>query len=199
MASQPADAQELPEKLLSTSAKFGDNIARVLESLGLAYIQVGVQNNLRPLGGYVNLLDLGRADDGSDAGLNSYGTVSDYVSHWVHTGDLPKRVKPDQRIMTQLLPHRVSGVTGTASSLQRREALRGELVKLKGEYEKELMSYSDQLDQSTNVLSSPPLWVSMKDLIYSALDQLVDAIGLIDVKDDDFGDKENKYEGDFPA
>ena len=199
MASQPADAQELPEKLLSTSAKFGDNIARVLESLGLAYIQVGVQNNLRPLGGYVNLLDLGRADDGSDAGLNSYGTVSDYVSHWVHTGDLPKRVKPDQRIMTQLLPHRVSGVTGTASSLQRREALRGELVKLKGEYEKELMSYSDQLDQSTNVLSSPPLWVSMKDLIYSALDQLVDAIGLIDIKDDDSGDKENKYEGDFPA
>ncbi len=181
LASQPATPQTFPEILLSDSAEKGDNIARILESLGLAYVDVGIHNNLGPLGGYVNLLDLGRAGDGTGKALNSYGTAADYLEHWVRHGVLPQARIPEQRTMTSLAGVEVFGVDENSTPEERKKALCDEFTEYRNEYANRYGEFLEQVDNSVNVLSSPPIWISMYGMIDSCLEQLITAVEKINL------------------
>jgi hypothetical protein len=181
LATQPAAPQPLPRTLLSDSYEEGDNIARMLESLGLAYVEVGVVNNLGPLGGFVNLLDLGRAGNGLGAGLNSYGTVADYLEEWVKNGQFATVVPASHRVLNSISGVNVDGVTEESKAEERREALVAEFVTCKDFYAGRYRQYLIDLDESVNVLSSPPLWISMYSMIDTSLDQLINAVSKIDI------------------
>jgi hypothetical protein len=55
-------------------------------------------------------------------------------------------------------------------------------------YAKEFDAYKEQVDSNINVLSDPPLWVSMRELISSALQQLIEAVIEIDLNQDNPAD-----------
>ena len=181
MADQPSAPQSLPQILLSDSAETGDNIARILESLGLAFVEVGIHNNLLPLGGYVNLLDLGRSGDGTGKGLNSYGTIGDYLEHWVRTGTLPEARNQEQRTLIPLAGVDVFGITDESSPEERKRALSESFNDYKETYATRYGEFLVELDLSVNVLSSPPLWISMYDMIDTSLDQLINAVEKINL------------------
>ena len=181
-ARQPAAAQALPNILLTDSSEYGDNIARMLEALGLAYVEVGVRNNLEPLGGFVNLLDLGRSGDGEGSGVNSYRVLADYMQHWVLNGTLPSAVGATKRVLNPISPIKINGLTDNSSKIERQIALVREFEKFKDKYEKRYGEYLDESDDSVNTLSSPPLWVSMYEMIDSSLEQLITAVNAIEIE-----------------
>jgi hypothetical protein len=180
-ATQPASPQALPRTLLSDSFEDGDNVARMLESLGLAYVEVGVLNNLGPLGGFVNLLDLGRAGNGLGSGLNSYGSAADFLDQWVRTGSFATAVPATHRVLSSISGINVDGVHEGSTPEERREALVNEFVACKSFYAERYRQYLIALDESVNVLSAPPLWVSMYSMIDTSLDQLINAVNRIDL------------------
>ncbi len=178
---QPAAAQALPHVLLTDSSEYGDNIAKILEALGLAYVEVGVRNNLEPLGGYVNLLDLGRSGNGDGAGVNAYRGLADYMQHWVLNGTLPTAVGPTKRVLNPISSIKINGLTGNSSKIERQRALVLEFETFKSKYAKLYREYLIELDLSKNVLSSPPLWISMYGMIDTSLDQLINAVNAIEI------------------
>jgi len=178
---QPAAAQALPHVLLTDSSEYGDNIAKILEALGLAYVEVGVRNNLEPLGGYVNLLDLGRSGDGDGAGVNAYRGLADYMQHWVLNGTLPTAVGSTKRVLNPISSIKINGLTDNSSKIERQRALVLEFETFKSKYAKHYREYLIELDLSKNVLSSPPLWISMYGMIDTSLDQLINAVNAIEI------------------
>lgn len=178
--SQPSEPQDLPNEFLSDSSHDGDSIAQVLESLGLAYVEVGIFNNLQPLGGFVNLLDLGRAGDGNGSGLNSYDFASDFLTQWVSHGKFASSVQATHRV----LPNSgfvVDAIDENSSADERRDALVDQFSFFKNFYAKGYGKHLDDLGGSVNVLSSPPLWISMYPMIDTSLDQLISAVQSIPV------------------
>jgi hypothetical protein len=173
--SQPSEPQDLPNEFLSDSSHEGDSVAQVLESLGLAYVEVGIFNNLQPLGGFVNLLDLGRAGDGNGTGLNSYDSASDFLTQWVSTGKFATSVQATHRVLPT--PNFVvDGIDENSSANERRDALVKQLGFFKNFYAEGYGKHLDALGSSVNVLSSPPLWISMYHMIDTSLDQLIAAV-----------------------
>jgi hypothetical protein len=196
-ARQPLAPQGLPGALLTDSSEYGDNIARMLEALGLAYVEVGVRNNLEPLGGYVNLLDLGRSGDGEGAGVSRYQVAADFVEHWIQRGTLPSSVGASKRVLTPISRIKITGVEENASPEDRRNAVVRELETIKEKYAKRHREYMMELDESVNVLSSPPLWISMAGMINSSLDQIINAINGIEINGHSNATKAVANDGDM--
>lgn len=180
LKSQPADPQELPREFLSDSAHEGDNLAKILESLGLAYVEVGVVNNLQPLNGFVNLLDLGRAGDGTGAELNKYASAADFLTQWVTDGKFDEKVPTTHRVLpaTNVL---IDGVDVNSTAEDRRLALVNQFSFFKNFYAQGYGKHLEDVDDSVNALSSPPLWISMYPMIDTSLDQLITAVQNISV------------------
>jgi len=171
--------KNLPAIPLSTSNKWGDEPAVILESLGLAYVEVAAQNSLEPLKGYINLLELGKEGNGLGLELSSYGEISDYVTTWVRTGTvtLSGRFKPQREPLIS--------VSGADQPTQARyTALADALTDMKTQYAHDLADYGDLINQSPNALGATPLWPSMYSLIDAALGQILAALMRIG----DFGD-----------
>jgi hypothetical protein len=161
---------ELPRVFLSNSSEWGDEPAVVLESLGLAYVEVGVMNNLEPLAGYINLLELGRSGNGaSDGLLSDYSTLADYAYKWIKTGVLELSSG-----FTQFAEMEIGGQLSDPVARQRSlcESLEAELAK----YQEEYAAYVVQAKGNANVLSSAPYWPSMFWLIETSLKQLIDQL-----------------------
>jgi hypothetical protein len=188
MSNQPAGYKEFPEFFLSNSDEWGDFAALVLETLGIAYVDVGIQKSLEPLAAYVNLLDLGRSGDGKGNGINNYGTASDFLVKWVQSGEMPRESSIGQRVFEQNFPVKVKGLSASSGPEDRRAALLLELRNLDEKYDRKFEEYKEQLDSNINVLSTPPLWVSMRELIHSALQQLIAAVIEIDLNQDNPAD-----------
>lgn len=159
----------LPAIPLSRSSAWGDAPALVMESLGLAYVEVGVRNNVEPLDGYVNLLELGKEGDGSTATLGVYGTVGDFVSTWIRAGEV--------RIAKGVSPRSPKPKLAQAATPEDRyEALVQHFSNLRSKYAKAFAMYESDFEQSPDILGTTPLWPSMHDLISAALGQLLSAL-----------------------
>ena len=195
--SQPAAAQALPNVFLTESSEYGDNIAKILEALGLAYVEVGVLNDVGPLGGYVNLLDLGRSGNGEGAGVNAYRPLADYMEHWVREGTLPTAVGSTKRVLKPISPIMIKGVDDNSSDIERQGALALEFETLKSRYANRYQEYLTELDLSKNVLSSPPLWISMYEMIDTSLDQLIGAVNAIELAGSQISSANAKDNGDY--
>jgi len=165
--------RDLPRVLLSSSNAWGDEPAVILESLGLAYVDVGVENSLEPLAAYINLFELGRPgstdrmDGNSPETISDYSPVGDFVDRWIQGGDcgLESGVNMSQYSL-------VSGVTAD----ERRQNLVETLQKIRDKYGQLLVEYDSGTLIEANALTLPPYWPSMHGLIDKALEQLIAAI-----------------------
>jgi|688.fasta_scaffold25238_4 hypothetical protein len=164
---------ELPKKFLSHSQEWGDEPALALESLGLAYVQVGVENTFEPLAGYINLLELGRSGNGAEESeLTDYRELADFVTRWIDSGDvsLESEFKPSEP------PVLTEDLTTDSTPQDRQRVLRETLQAIRKEYGLAFDRYKEQAAVSLNVLSLPPYWPSMYWLIDTALGQLVEKL-----------------------
>jgi hypothetical protein len=167
---QPGYAnRELPKVLLSTSEAAGDEPAIVLESLGLAYVEVGVANSLEPLAGYINMLELGRGGAAPDDGLLSdYDQIADYVQVWIETGELT---------LGSGFSNPVDKAWDSSMELDtpagRRSALKSSLEAELKMYQDEYPKYVTRVMDNANYLTSTPYWPSMFWLIETSLSQLI--------------------------
>jgi hypothetical protein len=160
---------ELPRILLSNSSEWGDEPALVLESLGLAYVDVGLENSLEPLAGYINLLELGRSGTGaSDGLLSDYASLADYVTNWIQSGTL-ELASGFNDFADMDLPESIIGVDAATRQRVLLEALKTELKKYQDEYS----TYLLRIKTNSNELSSAPYWPSMFWLIETSLKQLI--------------------------
>lgn len=179
-------AKELPTLNLSTSPAWGDQPALILESLGIAYVEVGRQNNLEPLLGYVNLLELGKEGDGQSMALSTYSTCSDYVSQWIRTG----KVKTHDEFTPARGPRLKSDLPQSTSE-ERLDALIAHLEERRARYKKDFSVYETRARESVDRLGRSPLWPSLYEPIKAALTQIIDVLESmrdrtgIDYSDDD--------------
>ena len=164
---------ELPKKFLSHSQAWGDEPALALESLGLAYVQVGVENTFEALAGYINLLELGRSGDGAEeAELTDYRVLGDFVTRWINTGviTLESEYKPS------VPPELTEDLTADSTSQDRKTEIYDPGGQHRKEYGLAFGRYKEQAAVSLNALSLPPYWPSMYWLIDTALGQLVERL-----------------------
>ncbi len=164
---------ELPKKFLSHSEDWGDEPALALESLGLAYVQVGVENTFEALAGYMNLLELGRSGSGAeDEELTDYKKLADFVTSWINTGviTLESKYEPSEPLVLD------EDLTADSTPQERQRVLRETLQAIRKKYEKEFGEYKEKAAVSLNALSLPPYWPSMYWLIDTALGQLVEKL-----------------------
>ena len=164
-------AKNLPAVTLSTSSAWGDQPALVLESLGIAYVEVGIRNNLEPLLGYVHLLELGKEGDGLSMALSSYSTCADYVANWIRTGEV--RSRDD---FSPARPPRVKLATVQPTSADRLDALINHFEERRTKYKNEFSKYETRSRESADWLGRAPLWPSLYDPIKAALTQLIDVL-----------------------
>jgi hypothetical protein len=164
-------AKTLPAMTLSTSQAWGDQPALVLESLGLAYVEVGVENNLEPLGGYVHLLELGKEGNGLSSGLAVYRTVSDYVVNWARHGKVSTAAGFE--------PHRGPRVKIDAQSPEFQDRIRAlidHFESRRSRYARELTEYERRVMEARDDLGRAPLWPSLHGPIRAALTQLIGSL-----------------------
>jgi hypothetical protein len=161
---------ELPKKFLSHSDDWGDEPALVLESLGLAYVQVGLENTFEALAGYINLLELGRSGSGLQQGdLSDYAELADFVTSWINSGaiNLESEFKSSEPLVLN------EDVKADSTPRERQRVLWETLQATRKKYETEFAKYKEKTAISSNALSLAPYWPSMYWLIDTALGQLI--------------------------
>ena len=148
-----------PSVMLTEKSKKKDLLARVLESLSLAYVEVCQRGGLEPLQAYISLRDLGTSsiDD-----LWGYDSVGPDIQQWAVSGSAPGQ------IATPL----VSGENET----DRLEQLLRLLEKTHSSYEEELAELEDQWKRDPRSLGENPSWPGVSRPMFLALKQLVSSV-----------------------
>ncbi|MAG68710.1 MAG: hypothetical protein CL471_00180 [Acidobacteria bacterium] len=153
----PAD---FPFPFLSRRTIAGDELALVLEALGLAYVDVSTTGTLSPLAAYCALRDLGRS--GPDASLYTYNELHPDLQTWLNTGVI------SDGIADSPLP----------SGGEREERLASfiEIVReSRGNYEREWELVRSNSLKNRTALSSAPPWTGLRNQILSSHDNLIHA------------------------
>ena len=149
-----------PYPTLSPSTN--DNLASILESLALAYVQVGVDDAIEPLYPYVLLRKLGTNEGRS---LAYWGDLNEVCTQWLNEGKVP-----GSRAEFMLDPN----TAGDAMDLTaRRKAALEILSSMKKDYEKDYKVWKLEVDASPTRLGLAPIWPSMWDAIDRSLTQLI--------------------------
>jgi hypothetical protein len=140
-----------------------DNLAAILESLALAYVRVGVDDDIEPLYPYVLLRRLGTSTPGRS--LTYWGELNDLCRTWLRDGV----VRGSQR--EQML---VPDVASEGMSAEQR----GQLVVDRLKSEKEVFARDYRIwkratDDDASRLGQLPLWPGMWQTIERSLTQLI--------------------------
>lgn len=145
----------------------GDNLASLLESLALAYVRVGVDDDIEPLYPYVLLRRLGTSTPGRS--LTYWGELNDICRTWLRDGVVPGS---QQNLML------VSAAADSDSSAaQRRASAVEELRSIKSDYTHDYKVWKQEVDASPTRLGQPPLWPGMWQAIERSLTQLIATFG----------------------
>lgn len=163
---------ELPRAFLTNSTRPEDQPAIVLESLGLAYVEVGQRNNLEPLAGYINMLELGRGGIGERNGLLSdYESLADYVTNWINTGKMELESGFKGFVSMDLVE-----TPNADDASERRRILKASLQADLDNYQEQYAAYVTKVRANANSLSTAPYWPSMYWSIETSLKQLIGAL-----------------------
>ena len=84
-------------------------------------------------------------------------------------------------VLVQKFPSKIRGLSENSEPEERRSAVLRELRNLETTYDNGFKTYVELLDEDISVLSKPPLWISMRALIQSALKQLIGAVEEMDL------------------
>lgn len=140
-----------------------DNLASLLESLALAYVRVGIDDDLKPLYPYVLLRRLGTARVGLS--LTYWGELNGLCQNWIDEGKVP-----GSRSELMLVPEAVaSGVLAAERRALAAEALRTE----KSDFAADYKTWRRECDASPTRLGQVPLWPGIWAAIDRSLTQLI--------------------------
>lgn len=181
-----------PYPLLTTPTDnyAGDELFAVLESLSLAYVMVGQQNNLVPLRPYIVLRDLGTMRDGSERILH-YDSANPIIKNWISTGQVTaefgeNKVKNEQTMRINLdckINERLASVSGPEHNPdERKTALVDLLSDVLRSYGEDGEAYWDSVSLNRSALSHPPYWPAIRntsdtpDIIVRSIESLLSGI-----------------------
>ena len=166
-------AASFPHPLLSPQE---DALAKVLEAVSLAYVEVSRKGDLSPLDAYRELRDLGRgtphpvddliAEGDLIADLYPYDIPNWALRPLIHSGDT------QHSLVSPLLP---PDLLASGEPDERAEALAEEFETGREEYDAEYQDLKKQWSREPRKLSRAPLWVGIRLHISKALNQLENA------------------------
>ncbi len=140
-----------------------DNLASLLESLALAYVRVGVDDNIKPLYPYVLLRKLGTSAPGRS--LAYWGQLNDLCSTWLRDGKVPGS-RPERMLVPAAAENDIS------TSERRKYAVEG-LQSIKNDYLEDYKIWLQEVDAAPSLLGKQPLWPSMWHAIERSLVQII--------------------------
>ncbi len=155
---------EFPHPLLSTREEPVDNLALVLEALGLAYAEVSLRSALEPLAAYIELRELGRSAPAS--GLYQYKKLNQALVDWVETGSFAEEISDPS---PQLAKVSAETPTGADGATLRVDELISVLDDERKKYEKAYENHVDEWAKSPPSLTGPPHWTGLAPLLIQAL------------------------------
>jgi hypothetical protein len=174
--SDSPQAAKFPEHFLSPHEQWGDIPAVILESLGLAYVEVCRRDDLRSLDAYIALRDIGREGSGQGDQLLRYSEASNLISHWIFDGKV--EVQSGARLFEGALPD----LGNDATPAERKTAILDVLEnKLLAEYARRKAEYDRTTSLDPNLRSLTPLWPSLWEPIQTALRQMIEAVKSLEV------------------
>jgi hypothetical protein len=155
---------EFPYPFLSAEWDPQDRMALVLESLGLAYVEVSRLSRLEPLAAYIELRELGRT--GPDLGLYEYSRLNQALVDWVETGSFAEQIADPFPQLTKASNETGADADGAAHRID-------ELIKVLDQaaasYADLYQKHSDEWSFAPSSLSGPPLWTGLFPLISQGL------------------------------
>lgn len=152
---------DFPYPTLSPSKN--DNLSSLLESLALAYVRVGVDDNIEPLYPYVLLRKYGTGDRGRS--LFSWDNLNDLCRTWLADGSVP-----GSRQDLMLTPAAAGiDILPTERRKLAVEVLQGEFSDYRSDYK----NWLREVDAAPTKLGQPPLWPSIWQAIERSLVQLI--------------------------
>jgi hypothetical protein len=149
-----------PYPTLSPSTN--DNLASILESLALAYVQVGVDDAIDPLYPYVLLRKLGTNQGRS---LTYWGELNEICIKWLNEGKVP-----GSRAEFMLDPKTADSAMDLTA---RRKAALETFSTMKVDYERDYKIWKQEVDASPTRLGLTPVWPSMWGAIERSLTQII--------------------------
>lgn len=145
------------------SSMENDNLASVLESLALAYVRVGVDDDIKPLYPYVLLRRLGTSTRGRS--LTYWGQLNDICRLWLSNGSVSGS-QPELMLAPEASR---DGLTASER--------RGSAVKVfqdaKDDFVRDYKVWKLEVDASATRLGQLPLWPSIWQTIERSLIQLI--------------------------
>ena len=155
-----------PDHMLSAARSKQDALARILESLALAYVEVCRVGKLNALHPYIELRELGRS--WHDASVYRYESLSPALSAWVETGEFP------HAIAEPFLKN--EGLEGPDPRLARLDHLTTLLYQQINGYKQLYHKYTQRTRESRTTISNAPLWIGLwEPLMARALKDLARA------------------------
>ena len=151
-----------PYPALSGTADQRDQLAVVLESLSLAYVLVGREQNFRPLHAYQRLRDLGMDLEGSTKNPQAFEVRNKKLNKdleiWINTGEARGQVT------TPL-------VEGT-NAIERMDSLIKVLQRARSSYSEEYEELRSDWGKNTYKLGDRPWWPGLASHLLKALEDL---------------------------
>ena len=154
-----------PFPTLTEPLDFRDQLPTILESLTLAYAEVGTVSSLSPLGPYLALRDLGTSMPSATAELYSYKSLNPALQQWLKNGQLDGASN-------------IQNYKGARPNLFA-DSENGRRDKLVEFLNSQIHDYSDKYEvhihaaqSDPSVLGRAPFWPAIKDEIVAALEQL---------------------------
>jgi hypothetical protein len=187
-------AVNFPYPMLTSPTSAGDELFAVLESLSLAYVMVGQENNLHPLRPYISLRDMGRML--LDERMLHYDNANPLIKSWITNGTLStsfdNRTKDETAIRTGLnseMHQNLRDVSGGEFNPEnRKQALVGLLEQVLSQYSSDAESYWDNVTLNRSSLNNPPYWPSIRttsdtpDILVTALQSLISGVRNVNTK-----------------
>ena len=173
-----APAQFPKNELSPNFAGPADMMARILESLAIAYVECSRDKSLEPLRAYTELRDLGSSFPGTtNASLYQYETLNPELKNWIDTGE----VETDKGWA-------VSPVVKTEMSGSGKEAAIARAAALGGVLEKELLQTNDaynamvtESNQFPNTLTHTKLWRGLSGALMTEFAKLRATVGVYEI------------------
>ena len=155
---------EFPYPFLSADSGPEDRMALVLESLGLAYVEVSRLSNLEPLAAYIELRELGRS--GPESGLYEYSKLNQALASWVQTGSLAEQIASPFAQLTNASNETGDDADGAAHRINNLIQVLDQAAK---SYEDLYQANAAEWSFSPTSLSGPPHWTGLAPLISQGL------------------------------
>ena len=190
-------AASFPSPLLTTPTEqyAGDELFAVLESLSLAFVAVGQQNNLSPLRSYSVLRDMGSMLDGSERILH-YDTANPLIKSWILNGKISVEFEGKSKDESGLrggleckMHESLISVSGSESDPETRKlALLKLLNDVVTNYSTDGDEYWDKATLNRATLNNPPFWPGIRntsetpDIVIRALQSLIYGIDRVKTK-----------------